>query len=109
MIQQSFIQEWRASAPWQTPAQVEQDLIICRAVVEIYSEPLLAGALAGSGDGRGAAWESGVKPPQSKERGVPLGSTAARPRGRRRSVTKLAGESGPTARLAGVTGVLLPR
>ena len=46
MIQQSFIQDWRASAPWQTPAHVEQDLIICRAVVEIYSEPLLARALA---------------------------------------------------------------
>jgi predicted nucleotidyltransferase component of viral defense system len=46
MIQQSFIQDWRASAPWQTPAQVEQDLIICRALVEIYSEPLLAEALA---------------------------------------------------------------
>jgi hypothetical protein len=46
MIPQEFINEWRAVAPWPTEAQVEQDLILSRAIVEIFSEPLLAKSLA---------------------------------------------------------------
>jgi hypothetical protein len=41
-----FIASWEAVATWSRRTTVEQDLIICRAVVEILSEPLLAGALA---------------------------------------------------------------
>jgi predicted nucleotidyltransferase component of viral defense system len=46
MIQQAFINEWRKAAPWQTEAQIEQDLILSRAIIEIFSEPLLAKSLA---------------------------------------------------------------
>jgi len=32
--------------PWQTNEQVEQDLVICRALVEIFSDDFLAKNLA---------------------------------------------------------------
>jgi predicted nucleotidyltransferase component of viral defense system len=46
MIPLDFITAWRTHAPWPQLSQVEQDLIICRALVEIYSHPLLAENLA---------------------------------------------------------------
>ena len=46
MIPQAFITEWRNKAPWQENYQVEQDLIIERALVEIYSDPFLKERLA---------------------------------------------------------------
>lgn len=46
MIPQRYIEEWRAMAPWTLDAQVEQDLVIARAIVEIYSDDLLRKSLA---------------------------------------------------------------
>jgi predicted nucleotidyltransferase component of viral defense system len=46
MIPQAFITEWANYAPWQSNEQVEQDLVICRALVEIFSDEFLAGHLA---------------------------------------------------------------
>jgi predicted nucleotidyltransferase component of viral defense system len=46
MIPHDFITEWRGQAPWVQDFQVEQDLIISRAVVEIFSHPALKDALA---------------------------------------------------------------
>lgn len=46
MIPQSYITAWRKKAPWQEDYQVEQDLIIERALVEIYSDPILKERLA---------------------------------------------------------------
>ena len=46
MIPQDFISEWKKAAPWSQNDQVEQDLIICRALVEIFSHPILADNLA---------------------------------------------------------------
>ena len=46
MIPKAHITAWRAHAPWSTDAQVEQDLIISRAIVELFSEPLLSEHLA---------------------------------------------------------------
>ncbi|MGE0021153.1 MAG: nucleotidyl transferase AbiEii/AbiGii toxin family protein [Draconibacterium sp.] len=46
MIPQAYITEWSQQVPWQTMEQVEQDLVICRALVEIFSDDLLAGSLA---------------------------------------------------------------
>ena len=46
MIPQAYTAEWRKNAPWPQPSQVEQDLVICRALVEIFSRPLLAENLA---------------------------------------------------------------
>ena len=39
-------QYWREQAPWSTDAMVEQDLIICRALVSIFSDPFLSSQLA---------------------------------------------------------------
>ena len=38
--------EWSQQVPWQSNEQVEQDLIICRALVEIFSDKWLASSLA---------------------------------------------------------------
>lgn len=46
MIPRNFIIEWRQHAPWISDAQVEQDLIICRALVELFSSELIAKTLA---------------------------------------------------------------
>jgi predicted nucleotidyltransferase component of viral defense system len=46
MIPRDYITEWRAHAPWADNAQVEQDLVICRALVNIFSHPALSDALA---------------------------------------------------------------
>jgi len=46
MIPEAYIQEWRALAPWRTFEMVEQDLILSRALIEIFSDERLAEALA---------------------------------------------------------------
>ena len=46
MIPQRYIQEWKEQAPWPTDAQVEQDLIIARALVELFSDKLINKSLA---------------------------------------------------------------
>lgn len=46
MIPQAYITEWANFVPWQTNEQVEQDLVICRALVEIFSDEWLASSLA---------------------------------------------------------------
>lgn len=46
MIPQAYIIGWSSTVPWQTNEQVEQDLIICRALVEIFSDDFLANNLA---------------------------------------------------------------
>lgn len=46
MIPRAHITAWRAKAPWSTDAQVEQDLVVCRAVVDLYSNDRLAREVA---------------------------------------------------------------
>jgi predicted nucleotidyltransferase component of viral defense system len=46
MIPKSYIDAWRSSAPWIETSQVEQDLAISRAVVEIFSNDYLKENLA---------------------------------------------------------------
>ena len=46
MIPHDYITEWRAHAPWVQDMQVEQDLVLCRALIDIFSDPLLRDALA---------------------------------------------------------------
>ena len=46
MIPRDYVTAWRANAPWVEDAQVEQDLVISRALVEMFSHPLLARSLA---------------------------------------------------------------
>lgn len=46
MIPRDYITEWRAQAPWVQDSQVEQDLVICRALVAIFTHPVLSKSLA---------------------------------------------------------------
>lgn len=46
MIPENYIQEWRETAPWSEPSMVEQDLIICRALVCIFKDEYLRSNLA---------------------------------------------------------------
>ncbi len=46
MIPRDYITEWRARAPWVEDFQVEQDLVISRALAEIFSHPHLRESLA---------------------------------------------------------------
>ncbi len=45
MIPNIFIQNWSNHVKWQTPDQIEQDLIISRALVDLYNDPLIKDAL----------------------------------------------------------------
>ncbi|WP_439102350.1 nucleotidyl transferase AbiEii/AbiGii toxin family protein [Congregibacter sp.] len=46
MIPRDYITEWRDKAPWVDDAQVEQDLVISRALIDIFSHKTLRHALA---------------------------------------------------------------
>lgn len=46
MIPYANIIDWRSQAPWINDGQVEQDLILSRIIVEIFSDPFLSSALA---------------------------------------------------------------
>ena len=46
MINRNAIDEWNEFLPWQDKAMVEQDLIISRALVDIFSDEFLASQLA---------------------------------------------------------------
>lgn len=45
MIPDNFIELWRKKVHWQNLAQIEQDLIICRALVDLYNNPHICEAL----------------------------------------------------------------
>jgi len=45
VIPQAAITRWRNIAPWPQDAQVEQDLILCRSLVEIFQDAVLSKAL----------------------------------------------------------------
>jgi len=45
MIPEAAITHWRNVAPWPQDAQVEQDLILCRALTEIFQDAALSKAL----------------------------------------------------------------
>lgn len=46
MIPTAYITEWQHTAPWSQPDMVEQDLVICRALVELFSDKHIAKDLA---------------------------------------------------------------
>lgn len=45
MIPESFVEQWRTKAPWQALSMIEQDLIISRALVELYRQPEIQASL----------------------------------------------------------------
>jgi predicted nucleotidyltransferase component of viral defense system len=46
VISKDFISEWRDRAPWVLDRQVEQDLVISRTLVELFSRESIAQVLA---------------------------------------------------------------
>lgn len=46
MLPRRYIEEWKEFAPWPEDAQVEQDLIIEKAMLELFSDPFLQERLA---------------------------------------------------------------
>jgi predicted nucleotidyltransferase component of viral defense system len=46
MIPIRYIEEWKENAPWPSYAQIEQDMVIARALVEMFSDDLLKNSLA---------------------------------------------------------------
>jgi predicted nucleotidyltransferase component of viral defense system len=46
LIPAAYLQEWGTKAPWPDSRQVEQDLIICRALCDLFNSPALAGKIA---------------------------------------------------------------
>ena len=46
MIPTAFLQAWSAKAPWPDLRQVEQDLIISRALCDLFNAPALKGKIA---------------------------------------------------------------
>ena len=50
MIPRDHITEWRARAPWVPDVQVEQDLVISRALVGIFSHPVLSDGVPWKGE-----------------------------------------------------------
>jgi hypothetical protein len=46
VIPQANITAWRAYAPWSDDAQVEQDLALSRAVVELFADRTMTGKVA---------------------------------------------------------------
>jgi predicted nucleotidyltransferase component of viral defense system len=63
MINRASILQWRTQASWNTGEQVEQDLIICRALIAIFSDEFLASQLAFRG---GTALHKLYLSPQSR-------------------------------------------
>lgn len=63
MIPRRYIEEWKEHAPWPDNAQVEQDLIIERSLVEIFSDDLLRTHLAFRG---GTAFHKLFLSPQAR-------------------------------------------
>ncbi len=63
MIARRYIEEWKEHAPWSDNAQVEQDLIIERSLVELFSDELLRTNLAFRG---GTAFHKLYLKPQAR-------------------------------------------
>lgn len=79
MIPRDYVTEWRAEVPWIQDIQVEQDLIICRALVELFSNPILAKTLAFRGGT--ALYKLYIKPPARYSEDIDLVQMTAEPAG----------------------------
>lgn len=79
MIPRDYITEWRSEAPWVQDFQVEQDLVISRALVEIFSHPLLRDAIAFRGGT--ALYKLHLKPAARYSEDIDLVRTRAEPAG----------------------------
>ena len=73
MIPRDYITEWRSEAPWVEDSQIEQDLVISKALVDIFSHPLLSRALAFRGGT--APYKLFIRPPARYSVRIPLNVT----------------------------------
>ena len=78
MIDQQCILDWRKQFPWSIMQQVEQDLLISRAVVAIYSDDFLASRLAWRGGT--ALYKLHLKPVQAPSQAAGSLQRGHRPR-----------------------------
>jgi predicted nucleotidyltransferase component of viral defense system len=79
VIPHDYITGWREEAPWVHDFQVEQDLVISRALVEIFSHPLLHESLAVRGGT--ALYKLHLKPAARYSEDIDLVQTEAKPAG----------------------------
>lgn len=79
LIPADFIAEWRATAPWVQSSQVEQDLVLSRALVEIFRDERLAHGLAFRGGT--ALYKLHLTPPPRYSEDIDLVQTEAEPIG----------------------------
>lgn len=79
MIPRDYITEWRRQAPWIQDFQVEQDLIVSKALVNIFSDPVLSKAVAFRGGT--ALYKLYVKPPARYSEDIDLVQIKPEPAG----------------------------
>ena len=79
MIPRDHITEWRARAPWVPDVQVEQDLVISRALIGIFSHPVLSDEVAFRGGT--ALYKLYLKPPARYSEDIDLVQNAPGPAG----------------------------
>ncbi|MDE2661101.1 MAG: nucleotidyl transferase AbiEii/AbiGii toxin family protein [Acidobacteriota bacterium] len=79
MIPRDYITEWRARAPWVQDAQVEQDLVVARALVALFSQAAVANELAFRGGT--ALYKLYLTPPARYSEDIDLVQTAPGPIG----------------------------
>jgi len=79
LIPQANITAWRATAPWADDAQVEQDLVLSRAAVEVFADNDLAGKIALRGGT--SLYKLFVQPPHRYSEDIDLVRTEAGPIG----------------------------
>lgn len=79
MIPKDFITVWRARAPWRLDAQVEQDLVISRAIVDLFSVPEVASSLVFRGGT--ALYKIYLTPPARYSEDIDLVQVRAEPIG----------------------------
>jgi predicted nucleotidyltransferase component of viral defense system len=79
LIPRDYITAWRTEAPWIEDAQVEQDLVICRALIDIFSHPVLKDALAFRGGT--ALYKLFLKPAARYSEDIDLVQVKAEPAG----------------------------
>lgn len=79
MIPRDYITQWRGEAPWVQDFQVEQDLIVSKALVDIFSHPLLSDTLAFRGGT--ALYKLYLRPAARYSEDIDLVQTRAEPAG----------------------------
>ena len=79
MIPRDYVTAWRERVPWVQDFQVEQDLIISRALVEIFSHPVLTDGIAFRGGT--ALYKLHLKPPARYSEDIDLVQVSPDPAG----------------------------